>query len=196
MLTCLVAGLLCNADSTLAIGQWCRDQQALLKWLFGPRRFLCSSDSLYRKLLPRLDAEQIEWALADWIRSTLVAQAEDPIALDGKTVRGARTDEQAAPHLLSFRTHQSQETLLQVAVSEKTNEIPVAQALFTPRKISYSALMPWVARAFSRSKTISPRCMPTWLPILLILMHPPSRMRRLISIADASKSARSASASK
>jgi predicted transposase YbfD/YdcC len=58
-----------------------------------------------------------------------VAQADDPIALDGKTVRGARTKEQAAPHLLSFRTHQSQETLLQVAVSEKTNEIPVAQAL-------------------------------------------------------------------
>jgi len=76
-----------------------------------------------------LDAESIEWALADWIRSTLVAQPEDPIALDGKTVRGARTDEQAAPHLLSFRTHQSQETLFQVCVSEKTNEIPVAQAL-------------------------------------------------------------------
>lgn len=129
LLTCLVAGLLCNADSTLAIAQWCRDQEALLKRLFGPHRFLCPSDSLYRKLLPRLDAEQIEWVLADWIRSTLEAQADDPIALDGKTVRGARTEKQGAPHLLSFRTHQSQETLLQVAVSEKTNEIPVAQAL-------------------------------------------------------------------
>jgi predicted transposase YbfD/YdcC len=129
VLTCLVAGLLCHADSTLAVGQWCREQQALLQQLFGPRRFLCPSDSLYRKLLPRLDAEQIEWRLADWICNTLVAQPEDPIALDGKTVRGARTDERAAPHLLSFRTHHSQETLLQVAVSEKTNEIPVAQEL-------------------------------------------------------------------
>jgi predicted transposase YbfD/YdcC len=129
LLTCLVAGLLCNADSTLAIAQWCRDQQALLTQLFGPRHFLCPSDSLSRKLLPRLDAEQIEWALADWIRNTLMAEAEDPIALDGKTVRGAKTDAQAAPHLLSFRTHHSQETLLQVAVSEKTNEIPVAQAM-------------------------------------------------------------------
>lgn len=129
LLTCLVAGLLCNADSTLAVAQWCRDQEVLLTRLFGLRRFLCPSDSLYRKLLPRLDAEQIEWTLADWIRSTLVAAPEDPIALDGKTVRGARKGEQAAPHLLSFRTHQSQETLLQVAVSEKTNEIPIAQAL-------------------------------------------------------------------
>ncbi len=90
LLTCLVAGLLCNCDSTLAVAEWCRDQRLLLLRLFGPRDFLCPSDSLYRKLLPRLDVEQIEWALADWIRSTLSAQADDPIALDGKTVRGAK----------------------------------------------------------------------------------------------------------
>ena len=75
VLTGLVAGLLCNCDSTLAIAQWCRDQHRLLTRLFGPRRFLCPSDSLYRKVLARLDAEQIEWALADWIRSTLKANA-------------------------------------------------------------------------------------------------------------------------
>jgi predicted transposase YbfD/YdcC len=129
LLTCLVAALLCNCDSTVAVGQWCHDQHDLLRRLFGPRDFLCPCDSLYRKLLPRLDAEQIEYTLADWIRRTLQAQPDDPIALDGKTVRGARTAEGVAPHLLSFRTHHSQETLLQVAVSEKTNEIPVAQAL-------------------------------------------------------------------
>ncbi len=129
LLTCLVAGLLCNCDSTLAVAQWCGDQRLLLIRLFGPRRFLCPSASLSRKLLPRLDAEHIEWTLADWIRTTLHAQPEDPIALDGKTVRGAGKDEQPAPHLLSFRTHHSQETLLQVMVSEKTNEIPIAQAL-------------------------------------------------------------------
>ncbi len=98
------------------MAQWCRDQRRLLSRLFGPRRFLCPSNSLYRKLLPRLDAQHIEWTLADWICTTLCAQAEDPIALDGKTMRGARKDDQPAPHLLSFRTHHSQETLLQVAL--------------------------------------------------------------------------------
>ncbi len=156
LLTCLVAALLCNCDSTLAIGQWCRDQSRLLMRLFGPRRCLCPSDSLYRKLLPRLNAEQIEWALADWLRSTLQAQPDDPIALDGKTVRGAKTADAPAPHLLSFRTHQSQETLLQVVVAEKTNEIRLhrpsclaclsldafsPRMLCTPRRISCSAWM-------------------------------------------------------
>ena len=121
LLTCLVVALLCNCNSTLAVGQWCREHRALLERLFGPRRFLCPSDSLYRRLLPRMSVEHLEWALADWIRATLVAAADEPIALDGKSIRGAATGEQKAPHLLSFCTHHSQEILLQVRVEEKTN---------------------------------------------------------------------------
>ncbi len=202
LLTCLVAALLCNCDSTLAIGQWCRDQRCLLIRLFGARTFLCPSDLLFRKLLPRLNAEQIEWALADWIRRTLHAAPDDPIALDGKTVRGAKTAEHAAPHLLSFRTHKSQETLLQVVVSEKTNEIPIAQALLP--------CLPIAGRVFTADalhtqknfmlcvdalggktvltvKKISRPSMQTWQPIspihtLLFSSAPP-----LISIGDALK---------
>src|SRR5437016_13462080 len=73
LLTCLVAALLCNCNSTLAVGQWCREQRPLLAQVFGPRRFLCPSDSLYRRLLPRLSAEHLEWAVADWVRATLTA---------------------------------------------------------------------------------------------------------------------------
>jgi hypothetical protein len=113
----------------VAVGQWCGEHRSLLERLFGPRRFLCPCDSLYRYLLPRLSVEHVEWALADWIRATLVAQADEPIALDGKRVCGAATAEQKAPHLLSFCTHQSQEILLQARVQQKTNEIPIAQQL-------------------------------------------------------------------
>jgi predicted transposase YbfD/YdcC len=114
---------------------------------------------------PRCLPSRSNARLPDWIRSTLVAGPDDPIALDGKTVRGARTDQQAAPHLLSFRTHQSQETLFQVAVSEKTNEIPVAQALLpclplagrvctadalhTQKEFMRVASTAWEAKAFS-----------------------------------------------
>ncbi len=48
---------------------------------------------------------------------------------DGKVVRGAVTLTQPAPHLLSVSTHDTGETLLQVRVDDKTNEIPVAQAI-------------------------------------------------------------------
>jgi predicted transposase YbfD/YdcC len=127
LLTCLVAALLCNCNSTKAVGQWCQEHRPLLEDWFGPRRFLCPSDSLYRRLLPRLSAEHLEWALADWLRKTLQAAENEPIALDGKSVRGAGSAEHKAPHLLAFCTHHTQEILLQVRVSEKTNEIPIAQ---------------------------------------------------------------------
>lgn len=129
LLTCLAAAMLCGRNSTLAVAEWCRDHQDLLEKVVGPRKFYCPDDSLYRKLLPRLDAGQVEAAIGDWIRATLVAQPDEPIALDGQTVRGARADDEKAPHLLSFCTHYSQETLLQIRVEEKTNEIPVAFAL-------------------------------------------------------------------
>lgn len=129
LLTCLVAGLLCNCDSTDAIAQWCHDHVTLLSDLFGSRLFLTPSGSLSRWLLPQLDASAIEHVLGTWIQATLVAPADEPVALDGKTLRGARSGEQTAPHLLAFCTHHSQETLWQVRVHAKSNEIPVAQAI-------------------------------------------------------------------
>ena len=128
LLTCLVAALLCNCDGTDAVAQWCRDHRSLLREVFGPRLFLTPSGSLYRWLLPQLDAAAIERVLGRWVQATTTTPADEPLALDGKTVRGARSGEQTAPHLLAFVTHQSQETFFQVRVDEKTNEIPEARA--------------------------------------------------------------------
>ncbi len=129
LLTCLVAALLCNCNSTCAVGQWCREHRRLLRATFGARRHLTPSDSLYRRLLPRLEVEQVEAVLAAWVAATRPADDTEAVALDGKTVRGARTAPASAPHLLAFCTHETQETLLQVRVEDKTNEIPVAQAV-------------------------------------------------------------------
>lgn len=145
LLTCLVAALLCNCNSTEAVGQWCHDHETLLRVYLGPRDFSTPTGSLYRRLLPRLDAQAIEVVLAAWVLSSRPLMDEEAVALDGKTVRGASTAQQPAPHLLSFCTHQSQETLLQVRVSEKTNEIPIAKAVLpclpnTPRVYTADAL--------------------------------------------------------
>jgi predicted transposase YbfD/YdcC len=129
LLTCLVAALLCGCDSLDAVGEWCKHHRRLLRRYFGPRRHLTPTGSLYRRLLPRLSATQLEAALAAWVQGSLDAPAEEALALDGKTVRGATNGGMAAPHLLSVSTHESGETLVQVRVAEKTNEIPVARAL-------------------------------------------------------------------
>ncbi len=129
LLCCLIAALLCNCNGSEAVAQWCREHQGLLRQVFGPRLFLTPSGSLYRWLLPKLCADSLERVLATWVQATLVAAPDEAIALDGKVLRGAGNSEQEAPQLLAFCTHESQETLLQVWIDEKTNEIPVAKAL-------------------------------------------------------------------
>ncbi len=129
LLACLIAAVLANCNGSEAVAQWCREHQELLRHWFGPRLFLTPSGSLYRWLLPQLCADSVERVLAAWVQATLVAAHDEAIALDGKAVRGAVSGEQDAPHLLAFCTHQSQETLLQAWVDEKTNEIPVAKSL-------------------------------------------------------------------
>jgi len=127
LLTCLVAALLCGCDSLDAVGHWTHDRRTLLKRHFGLRRHLTPTGSLYRRLLPRLSAAHLEAALAAWVRQTRPLRDREPVAFDGKVVRGAVTITQPAPHLLSVSTHDTGETLLQVRVDDKTNEIPVAQ---------------------------------------------------------------------
>ena len=129
LLICLVAALLCDCNSLEAVGRWARDQRGVLARVCGPRRHLTPTGSTYRRLLPRLAAAHLERALAGWVQQTRPLRDREPLALDGKVVRGARMGAQAAPHLLSVSTHDTQETLVQVRISDKTNEIPVAQEL-------------------------------------------------------------------
>jgi predicted transposase YbfD/YdcC len=51
------------------------------------------------------------------------------IAIDGKTVRGARTKNTTAPHLVAALAHGIGAVLGQVAVAAKSNEIPAVRAL-------------------------------------------------------------------
>lgn len=159
LLTCLVAALLCACDSTVAVEQWCQEHQAHLGAVFGPVRYRTPSGSLYRRLLPRLSVEHLEWALAGWVQTTRTHGSrarsgatadqvpdQEALAIDGKRLCGAQvaaagsagTTTESAPHLLTLYTHTTQEVLLQVRVSDKTNEIPIAQAV-VPHVLAHSA---------------------------------------------------------
>jgi predicted transposase YbfD/YdcC len=129
LLLCLVGALLCDCNSLEAVGRWTRDHRTVLARVWGPRQHLSPTGALYRRLLPRLSVAHVERALAGWVQQTRQRRDREPLAGDGKAVRGTRTETQAAPHLLSLSTHETHETLVQVRVDDKTNEIPVLQEL-------------------------------------------------------------------
>ncbi len=91
LLTCLVASLLCNCNcnSTTAIGQWRRERCALLARSFPHQRRHTPTGATFRWLLARLPAADLEGALAAWGAATRPMRDREPVAFDGKTVRGA-----------------------------------------------------------------------------------------------------------
>ncbi|BBX64784.1 hypothetical protein MSAS_39580 [Mycobacterium saskatchewanense] len=88
-----------------------------------------------RKLFARIDADALDRALGEWIWTptfTGICPGEQRrvIAIDGKTIRGARTHPGGkAPHLIAAFDHGVGAVLGQVAVNAKSNEIRAARTL-------------------------------------------------------------------
>ena len=88
-------------------------------------------------------------AWADSVVGSLPAASEMPgtaVALDGKTLRGAKKQGAPGTHLLSALAHQVGVTLAQHAVDDKTNEITVVetildQLVFDGRIVTMDALL-------------------------------------------------------
>ena len=128
VLAVAVTAVLAGARSFAAIGEWAlelrEDQLARL----GLRR--APVESTMRKLFARLDAAALDRRLAvlAWCRTRDVA-GRRVIAIDGKTVRGARSGTTRAPHLIAALDHAAGVVLGQNAVTAKSNEIPAVREL-------------------------------------------------------------------
>ena len=124
------AAVLTGARSFAAIGEWVADQPgpalARLGVGTGPR----PTESTIRRAFTRLDADLLDQVIGAylWTR-TRVADGRRIIAIDGKTVRGARTANAVAPHLVAAFDHTAGAVLGQVAVAAKSNEIPAVRDL-------------------------------------------------------------------
>jgi len=125
-----IAAVAAGARSFAAIGQWAADAEQDLLAALGSNGRSVPSESAIRRTFNRLDATVLDSILGAWLwtRSSVVGQRR-VIALDGKTVRGARTRDRVAPHLVAALDQHSGAVLGQVAVAAKSNEIPAAQTL-------------------------------------------------------------------
>jgi predicted transposase YbfD/YdcC len=87
-------------------------------------------ESTLRKLFARLDAAALDAALAvfAWCRIRRI-EGRRVIAIDGKTVRGARSATTTAPHLIAALDHATGVVLGQHQVAAKSNEIPAVRDL-------------------------------------------------------------------
>ncbi len=97
-------------------------------------RFRRPSEKTFRSVLSRLDPADLDRRFGAYF--TTVAAAETvatggllAVALDGKTLRAARRMGAAATHLVAVFAHRARLMLGQLAVAEKSNEIPCVRKL-------------------------------------------------------------------
>ena len=121
--TCAV---LSGARSFSAIGEWAADlSQEMLRRLgcwYHPEKlvYIPPSEPTIRRHLQNIDADELDYEINSWLSK----QAdEDVVAVDGKTLRGAKDADGKQTHLMAAILHKEGVVISQVPVDKKTNEI-------------------------------------------------------------------------
>lgn len=130
ILSFICCGMLCGAKSLLALFEWGRHHQDWCMSVFDCKRCTPCVNTLHL-VLKDLDVTAFERALRYWICQQLREEAPslEPVAIDGKAVRGAKDQNLPCVHLLSAFAAKSEMVLAQVAVGNKANEITQALPL-------------------------------------------------------------------
>jgi predicted transposase YbfD/YdcC len=125
-----LCAVLAGARSYAAIGQWVGELSLEQRRQVGLTRVCAPTASAIRRLLQRLDADLLDALLGAymWTR-TAVVHGRRVIAIDGKSVRGARTPSTSAPHLVAALDHATGTVVGQLATAAKSNEIPTVRTL-------------------------------------------------------------------
>ena len=125
-----LAAVLGGARSFIAIGEWVAHQPIETLRVLGVVGTAVPDESTIRRVFARLDAELLDQYIGAlmWTR-THTAETRRVIALDGKTVRGARSKTTTAPHLVAALDQHTGTVIGQLAVTAKSNEIPAVQGL-------------------------------------------------------------------
>ena len=132
VLTVAAAAVLAGAKSLLAVGEWVAeaDREALSQLGIDPSVVL-PSESTIRRILPGLDADDLDARLGGWMATRVRVVGERTVlAVDGKSLRGGSVAG-VMPHLLSALDHEHGVVLGQRAVGDKGSEIPALRDLLS-----------------------------------------------------------------
>ena len=126
-----ICAALSGARSFCAIAEWTESLSLEALRRMGSKRPKPPSEPTIRRILQSIDAEKFDAQLGEWIvdKFPLAGKA---IAVDGKTLRGAHDAGQRPPQLISAILHQEAVVIGQMAIAEKTNEIPKLKELLKP----------------------------------------------------------------
>ena len=124
-----IAAVIAGSRSFAAIGQWAADAGPDVLAVLGAERGP-AEESTFRRAFALVSADVLDRVLGAWLHTRAVqAGGRLVIAIDGKTVRGAKDKAGKAPHLVAALAHGIGAVLGQAAVTARSNEIPAVRDL-------------------------------------------------------------------
>lgn len=133
MLSLACVALLCGRQTILGISDWVSDYGKPYLRPFGFTYPEPPGQATWYRVLGGIDWAELEAGTYAWAQQVLRVLADNSIlqgvAVDGKTLRGSKKQGAEDVHLLSAVGHQLAVTLAQIAVGDKTNEIPMVVEL-------------------------------------------------------------------
>ncbi len=128
IITIALCGVMCGCNDWQQIAQFGRSR---IDWLkkFLPLANGIPSHDTFERVFDRLDPQAFQTCFRSWMQALHEALGLSSIAIDGKTLRGSARGELKGLHLVSAWATANGISLGQVAVAEKSNEIPAIPQL-------------------------------------------------------------------
>ena len=126
ILTLATCAMLCGARSLYAIAQWGRDQGGATAQLLGFSQERTPCVATLHRVFKGLDVAAFEEVIRSWLAESGV-EPDDPLSLDGKTLRGIHGKDTPGVHLVSAYASRAGAVLAQVAAPGKGGELAAAK---------------------------------------------------------------------
>jgi predicted transposase YbfD/YdcC len=132
ILAIAAAAVLTGAQSVAAIAEWAQDAPQPVRAALGTRRdapdhWVVPAEATIRRTLARVDATALAALLGAWLADRdrpAQQRRRRAVAVDGRTLRGARRDDGRQVHLLAAMDHTTRAVLAQRQVDGAPGEVP------------------------------------------------------------------------
>ena len=118
-----IISVICGANSWNEIELYAQEKEEFLRTFLDLPNGIPSHDT-FNRVFSAIDSKQFELCFVEWVKTLTQLTDKEIIAIDGKTIRGAKSNGKKSPiHMVSAFAFQNNLVLGQVKTDEKSNEI-------------------------------------------------------------------------
>jgi len=123
-----ICAVICGCDDWQQVATFARERRDWLKRFLELPNGIPSHDT-FERVFDRLQPEAFQACFRDWMQALSAILPIEHVAIDGKTLRGSGLGQLGPLHVVSAWAGANHLTLGQIAVPDKSNEIPAIPKL-------------------------------------------------------------------